>query len=302
MSLAWFIVWMTIAAPGAGPTVRQGGPASATRGAGTLLTFDEGEGRPIVMLGGGTLGALAFAPHARELSKNFRVVRLQTMNVERSSANQPLPEGYSVRMESDAMVRSLDRIGLTGPVDVVGHSFGALVALDFALGHPERVRTLALAEPPAFWAVPEDERRRTPAMAQMLALLGELQPESRPTDDQLARFRCLLGSCAERAPGPADPAAKEWAERRASLRGLSVVAALRDYPAGLEAFPKPVLILTGSETVAFHRRINDILAAALRGGERAEVPGGHGAPYSARAEFLSRLEAFLARHGGRQED
>lgn len=118
-----------------------------------LESFSEGTGPPLVMLGGGTLGAGEFAPHARVLATDFQVVRLQTLNIERAQKRQPLPPGYSIKVESSAMARSLDQLGLTTPLDVVGHSFGALVALDLALNHPDRIRTLVLDEPPAFWVV-----------------------------------------------------------------------------------------------------------------------------------------------------
>src|SRR5262245_28847953 len=126
-----------------------------------LQSFSEGAGSPLVMLGGGTVGAAEFTPHAGLLARDFHVVRLQTLNIERAQKTQPLPPGYSLKTESAAMTGSLDQLGITAPVNIVGHSFGALVALDFALDHPERVRAMVLAEPPAFWVVPTDELRAT---------------------------------------------------------------------------------------------------------------------------------------------
>jgi pimeloyl-ACP methyl ester carboxylesterase len=261
-----------------------------------LPAFTEGHGRPLVMLGGGTPGAAEFAPHARILADAFRVVRLQTLNVDRSERHQPLPAGYSLKLESAAMARALDELGLTGPLDIVGHSFGALVALDFALDHPDRVRTLVLAEPPAFWAAPREELMATRDMRAMFELSRELDPVRDPTDDQLVRFRCVLGTCGMTPPAANDPARDDWMARRAALRGLSAVANHSDSTARLRAFRRPVLIVTGTTTVSFHRRINDILAATLPRAERAELPGGHGAVATAPDQFIATLRAFLARH------
>jgi pimeloyl-ACP methyl ester carboxylesterase len=50
--------------------------------------------------------------------------------------------------DMDEMVRSadetLDRLGIQGPVDVVGHSMGGLAALAYAVERPERARRLLL--------------------------------------------------------------------------------------------------------------------------------------------------------------
>ncbi|MEP1613676.1 MAG: alpha/beta hydrolase [Roseobacter sp.] len=46
---------------------------------------------------------------------------------------------------------------MTSPVDLVGHSFGATVALRLALEHPEKVRSLCLIEPVFFAVAKEDD-------------------------------------------------------------------------------------------------------------------------------------------------
>src|SRR5262245_38103787 len=135
-------------------------------------------------------------------------------------------------------------------------------------------------------------------MMRMVELTRELVPTSEPTDEQLVRFRCALGSCGEKPPDVREPAFAAWTSRRAALRGLSMVAAHHDDPARLKSFRKPVLIVTGSTTVAFHRRINDILAGYFPMVERVELSGGHGAVASSADQFLVALRGFLARHRG----
>jgi pimeloyl-ACP methyl ester carboxylesterase len=244
------------------------------------------------MLGGGTDGVAGFSPHAEVLAEEWSVLRVPAL---RASVKQ-LPTGYSIKAESAALRRGLDRHKHNGPVDLVGHSFGALVALDFALDHPERVRTLVLAEPPAFWAVPPEERRSDPQMRAMDELLAQLGPDAEPTDEQLTRFLTLLGRTDGKPAGPEQQEAKEWAQKRAALRGLKVVADHNDDLRRLKAFGKPVLVVTGKDTVAFHRRIDDVLAASFPSAKRAEIPGGHRAAVTAKDKFVATLKAFLKRH------
>jgi len=264
-----------------------------------LQSFMEGHGPPLVMLGGATEGATAFAPHAAGLAKDYRVVRPQSLRIERTRGKQPLPPDYSIRSESAALARSLDHLGILEPVNLIGHSFGALVALDFALDHPDRVRTLVLAEPPAFWVVPPEELRADEEMRGMVELLRTFGPAGEPTDQQVVQLRARLGP-GVKAPAPEESGRKDWDERRLVLRGLAAVANHTDDPERLKGFRRPVLIATGEVTVKFHRRINDLLAAKLPTVERVELPGGHSAPVAARDEaarnkFVSELRAFLTR-------
>ena len=188
-----------------------------------LTAFSEGTGSPIVMLGGGTFGAAAFAPHAKMLATQFRVVRLQTLNVEKSQKKEPLPAGYSVKFESAAMARPLRSLGMTTPMDIVGQSFGALVALDYALDYLDLVRTLALFEPPAFWAVPQSELSGSPDMWGMYMLVQGLVPEHEPTDEEYVRFLCGLGNCTATPPEQGGANWTTRVRRRSALRGLSVI-------------------------------------------------------------------------------
>jgi pimeloyl-ACP methyl ester carboxylesterase len=261
-----------------------------------LESFQSGSGPPLVMLGGGIRGADEFIPHATILAANYRIIRLQTLSFTRSRQKQPLSSDYSLHTEVDAVDETLNRLGVRVPADFIGHSLGALIALQFALEHPERVRTLTLAEPPAFWVVPKNELQSTPDMRAMYELLLTLGPQVEPTDDQLIRFRCLLGECDLKKPEPGSALWQEWAARRAALRGLSAIAQLQGDANQLKSFRKPVLIVTGTRTVSFHRRIDQILATQCPVVEGLELPGNHAAVVTAQDEFLNGLRSFLERH------
>ena len=258
----------------------------------------EGCGPPLIMLGGGTMGAAGFAAHARELAGEFRVIRLETLNVERGHSGQPLPRDYSIRLEAQCAGRAIERLGLTQPIDVVGHSLGALIALDFALEKPRRVRSLTLSEPPAFWVVSERERSADPVLWNMRAIVRRFRPAIEPSDEDLVACLRGLGEANVAPPGASEPSRAAWEARRRCLRGLSAVADHVDDMERLRHFRRPVLLVEGNDTAPFHRRINARLACKLPCMERVALAGGHSSPLTARKAFLQALREFLARAGG----
>lgn len=269
--------------------------ARAQNGAPILESFIEGNGPVVVMLAGGPYGATGFETHAKTLAPDFKVVRLQTLIADRAHKKGLLPADYSLDSESAAVARTLDALGITGPVHIIGEAFGAVVALDFALDHPQRVRTLTMFEPPAFWVMPDSAAAAEPGLAAAIAVTRELVPSADASNEQVAAFMCVMGTCGAELPDEGSTELKNWEALRAALRGFSAVPMHRDSVDRLKAFTTPVLLMAGSETVDFHRRINDRLAAQLPRIEQAAISGGHTALATARDEFVEKWRAFIGR-------
>jgi pimeloyl-ACP methyl ester carboxylesterase len=100
-------------------------------------------GTPVVMLHGLLIGSAAswYFTAAPALARAHRV---RVFDLRGHGKSQLAPSGYDVRTMAS------DLAGLVGkePVDLVGHSWGALVALRFAIDQPARVRRLVLVEAP----------------------------------------------------------------------------------------------------------------------------------------------------------
>ncbi|MFF3914468.1 alpha/beta fold hydrolase [Streptomyces sp. NPDC001852] len=56
------------------------------------------------------------------------------------------PHGYTLDHNIDDLQALLDRLAVTGPVHLVGNSYGGTIAFGFAARHPERTATVTLIE------------------------------------------------------------------------------------------------------------------------------------------------------------
>lgn len=108
---------------------------------GEVYLEDEGSGAPVLLLHGFTLDGRMWEPQ-RALAERWRLLRPDLRGFGRS-AMPPTDRPYS---HLDDLARVLDTISVDA-VHVVGLSNGAGVATEFALAHPDRVRSLVLASP-----------------------------------------------------------------------------------------------------------------------------------------------------------
>lgn len=269
-------------------------PTQSTRDTSTATAGREaspieviGTGQPLVIVGGGLTGALSWVPHAEALADHRRVARVQPIGVQRGVDHAPLPSGYSIRYEADALLKALDHLGWTDPADVVGWSMGGTIALDFALNHPERIRTLVLAEPDVPWALSEADRS-DPEVRK-----GE--DEARRwaegvSEDALAQFMGeMLGGGSAVRQHPRWPV---WNAHRKALRSLIAIYQHTDDVRRLSTFDRPVLLVKGEGTARYNLMMVEALEGVLPRVRVVELPGGHLAPVAAPEEFIEGMETF----------
>lgn len=85
---------------------------------------------------------------AKKLPRDTRVIALDLLGF----GNSPKPEWktYHAKAQADSIVTTLLSLHVTGPIVIVGHSLGALVAVEFARRYPRLVKSLVLVSPPIF--------------------------------------------------------------------------------------------------------------------------------------------------------
>src|SRR5262245_41974270 len=251
-----------------------------------------GSGTSVILLGGGLLGTDGWGGVPSLLAKTHRVINAQSLAVQYGLDGKPLPVGYELQTEVDALRASLDSMHVE-VADIIGMSHGGVTGLVFALEHPRRVRTLTLIEPPAFWVLP-NHGHDDPGAHQMQELVSSLR-DGMITEADVERFRCLLGDCEKgRSPRQA-PQWNQWVKYRNSLRGLHTIGDYKDDPARLRGLTMPTLVVNGADTVAFHRAINAALIRLLPRAEALELTGGHNSPASAPEYFVAEWQKFQQR-------
>jgi len=233
-----------------------------------------GEGPPVVMLHGLLVGNMTtwYWTAAPELAKSHRVILFDLRGHGLSSRSR---SGYDVlRMTRD--LESLVEQRTNEPVALIGHSFGALVALSFALRRPDRVRKIAVVEAP----LPPSK------LAELESFLC-----AKPDDmlDSLPpALRTLVARGGRRAARFAD-----------TLRFLAQDCTLLDDLRSAEDLPDdalaslrcPLLAVYGTHSSC--RPVGARLARVVPGARLVELDGGHFLPLEAPRALSDVLTGFL---------
>lgn len=202
---------------------------------------------------------------------------------------------YSVDSHRDDLLALLET--LSGPVDLVGHSYGALVVLAAAQIEPRRVRSLVLLEPP----------------------IGGLLPPSPELDAEHASRGVMLASVrANVATGRHEDAASalaDWVQESAGgISSLSADVRQRLLDNAMTVGPTyavappvidskqlgeltmPVLIVNGERTRTFYRRAAEAAAACIAHAQLCLIAdAGHMLIVEQPEATASRVRVFL--HG-----
>ncbi|HSR90311.1 MAG TPA: alpha/beta hydrolase [Gemmatimonadales bacterium] len=261
-----------------------------------LAVTVRGLGTDVVLIHGALGDYRQWEPIGGVLSSSYRVIAVSR----RFHWPNPPPMAhslYSFEEQSEDLNGLLD--SLDRPVHLVGHSYGAGVALLTALRHPDLVRSLTLIEPPFGSLVPPS----APGFAAELA--------SRDSMVAALRVQVQAGSVEHAAEGLIDwvegepggfhqlPQATqdELLTNAATAGPTYAVPSPRVTCDQLHKLRLPVLVLRGEQTRPWYRLIAEATANCIRGAETAVIPAArHMTIVENPSGTASLVLGFIGRH------
>ncbi len=253
----------------------------------TVHTVRQGRGPSVLLLHGVGMQAAFWAPQIAALSAAYDLVAIDLPGHGMSSLP---PSDAELADYTRAVLAVLDELAMP-EAHVIGHSMGALVALDFALEHPDRT-TSVVAMNAVFCRTSEQS-------AAVAARLEGVRQRHGDLDWSATMNRWFgdakidgVGRAADRVAALLANVDPEGYERTYRVFATSD-AVHRDR---LRSLKRPALFLTGERDSNSNPAMSDAMAALAPEGTAEVVPGErHMMAVTAPDEINRRLLAFLSR-------
>ncbi|HXH03549.1 MAG TPA: alpha/beta fold hydrolase [Candidatus Competibacteraceae bacterium] len=250
-----------------------------------------GAGEPLVFIHGVGMNKEVWEPQVSAFAADYRVISYDMLG---HGGSVLPPEAPTLGDYARQLARLLDALDI-GAANVVGHSMGALVALAFALDHPERVLRLVALN--AVYQRSAEQREAVISRATALAVCGV----GDTVEGTLSRW---FGD------GQDGRQAEQAARIRAWLQAVDPVGYARTYRLfataddavadRLHTLRVPALFMTGEHDPNSTPAMSQNMAAATPMGRVLVVPGErHMMAYAAPERINPLLRQFLSETAAR---
>lgn len=193
------------------------------------------------------------------------------------------------------IIRRIETFG--APVHLVGHSFGAAIALKIALMRPDLVKSLCLYEPACFHFLRDGDQTDRDLYAGIADVSGALSSSVRTNspEEGMKRFIDFWNGAGawNRMPAPTQ-------QHLAGQAGCVMTDFARGFaegwtPAELDRLTIPTLVMMGMDSPALAQRVAMRITDAIPGARLAMLPGlGHMAPLTAPKWVNPRIIGHVA--------
>jgi proline iminopeptidase len=270
---------------------------------GTELAYhDLGDGEPLLCLPGGPMRASAYLGDLGGLARHRRLILLDLRGTGDSAAPAD-PASYRCDRLVDDVLALQDHLGL-GRADVLGHSAGANIAVQYALRQTSRVRRLALVTPSGRAVGLEPDaamrretiapRQREPWFTQAAAAFDRVAAGGEAEEDWVAMAPLFYGrwdEAAQALDAAGEAQTNEEAAAAFAAEGAFDPAAAR---AGLANLSAPVLVLGGGVDLQRPPAVTTEFAGLFGNATLVIQPGaGHFPWLDDPGQFVDAVSSFL---------
>jgi len=274
-------------------------------GNGIVLHYvDQGKGTPVIFVHGSLSDGGYWADQVGQFAEHYRAIaysrRHNYPNI------NPARTGYSAVADAEDLAGFIYALHL-GKVVVIGHSYGALAALFLVANHPELVRALVLAEPPAISLLEhlpgdkaktgeemfQDIQRRMVTPMHQAFLRGD-------RDAGIGAFMTYVFNNPHAWDHMTESARDETLRDAHEWDVMMTAGTLFPdiEPGTIKKITAPVLLLSGAKSYPFLGLISEELARLLPNREAITLPNaGHQMWYQAPEVCRKDVETFLGRIG-----
>lgn len=260
---------------------------------------ETGAGEPVVMLHGSASSKAQWWAAFNTLANDYHVIAPDLHGYGETGS---WPGAGGPTLAEDAAIVNAITAMTGGPVHLVGHSYGGAVAIEAALARPDRLASLTLIEPVAFYLLRQgsaDDRRlfgEIEAVAEAVANSATRDHDHDNDHRGMERFIDYWNG---------DGAWRDLAPSRQNYLAGKTAKVARDFQAtmtpdtdghDLSRLDVPTLVICGTASPTPVHRIARLLALAIREARLRAVPlAGHMLPVTHATEVNRLIAEHLAR-------
>jgi pimeloyl-ACP methyl ester carboxylesterase len=256
-----------------------------------IAYLDRGKGPFVIIAHCSSASHREWLPLIEALEPDWRVLAPDFIGYGRSGA---WPEGKVFTVEADLAVLLELAKETEEPIHLVGHSYGAALALEAARGLRSKVQSLTLVEPVAFNLLRVEHRPEWAEIEQLGVAVLTAVSNGNDRDAASAFMRYWLGRLRWWLSPEKFKAAITATIRKVALEFMILIetgARLSDYA----SVTAPTLLIVGGKTRAPARAVVDMLSSALPNATMTVLKGaGHMSPFTHPSEVNRLIAGHLA--------